>query len=178
MRDKQIQYCQKSLKERLAPISRVNELFINMNYDEMSRMLREYLLNNKLLVITESRCPENFVENMNNLMHGSLKWTATLLLRREYPRFLTVIILEKSDALMNTLEKFLDSLLDRDDIKSMYAMLIIAMEPECKKMHVYPLFDMGDVDTNIDVLIRAVLVELHAEPENAQYGEGYREIYT
>jgi hypothetical protein len=150
---------------------------MNITYDEMSRMLREYLLNDKLLVVSESRCLESFMANMDYLTNGSLKWTAVLLLRREPPRFLTIIILEKTDALMNALEKFLSSLLDRDDIESMYAMLLIALEPDCKYMNVYPLFDMGDVNTNIDVLIRGFLVELHAKPENTQHKEGYQEIY-
>jgi hypothetical protein len=149
-----------------------------MSYDEMSKMLREYLLNNKLLVVSDSLCLEDFVERMDKLTNGSLKWTATLLLRREFPRFLTVIILEKTDALIDALEKCLGSVLDRDDIKSLYAMLLIAMEPECKKVNVHPLFDMGDVDTNIDILIRGFLVELHAVQENAQSSESYQEIYT
>jgi hypothetical protein len=177
LRDKHIRCCQEPVKEKLASTSRVNEVFMNMAYDEMSRMLREYLLSNKLLVVSESRCLESFVASMDYLTNGSLKWTATLLLRREPPRFLTIIILEKTDALVDALEKFFGSLLDRDDIKSMYAMLLIATEPDCKNMDVYPFFDMGDVDTNVDVLVKGFLVELHAIPENAQYKEGYQEIY-
>jgi hypothetical protein len=145
--------------EDLVPVAQVNEVLVNTTYDGLLKILREYLLSNRLFVVGDLPCLENFVTTMDILTNDSLKWTAMLLLRRKTPLFLPILVVEKTDALMDAFEKFFHPPLDRGEMESIYTMFLIATEPYCRKSKESVLFGTGDVETKVDLLIRGYLAK-------------------
>lgn len=101
---------------------------------------------------------ENIIEQKNQT-NNPLKWTAMLLLRRKTPFFLPILIVDKTDALMDALKKFFQLPLDRGEMESIYVMFIITADPGCRKSEGGMLSGTEDAETKVDFLIRGYLAK-------------------
>jgi hypothetical protein len=137
----------------------VDDIFINTNYDETFNMLRTFALGLKLIIIGNLPCLENFVAVTNALTSGQKSWTMTMILRKIPPYFLPILITDRTDELVNIVNKISGGTLDKSDLDKMFGVIFVQTDLDCKNPTTYYLFNDGDIDGAIDELIRGVLAK-------------------
>ncbi|MCI4408929.1 MAG: hypothetical protein JHC26_07535 [Thermofilum sp.] len=137
----------------------VDDIFMNTNYDETFNVLRTLVLSLKFIAIGNLPCLENFVAVTNALSREQRSWTLSMILRKIPPYFLPILITDRTDELINIVNKISGDTLDKSDIDKMFGIIFIQTDFDCKKPSTYYLFNNGDIDGTIDELIRGVLAK-------------------
>jgi hypothetical protein len=137
----------------------VDDIFINTSYDETFNALRSLALGLKFIVIGNLPCLENFVAVTNALTRKQRSWTMTMILRKIPPYFLPILITDRTDELVNIVNKISGGSLDKSDIDKMFGIIFLQTDLDCKNPSTYYLFNNGDIGGTIDELIRGVLAK-------------------
>lgn len=137
----------------------VDDIFINTSYDETFNVLRTFALGLKLIIIGNLPCLENFVAVTNALTSGQKSWTMTMILRKIPPYFLPILITDRTDELINVVNKISGGSLDKSDLDKMFGIIFVQTDFDCKNPLTYYLFNNGNIDGTIDELIRGILAK-------------------
>ncbi|WP_288005839.1 hypothetical protein [Thermofilum sp.] len=137
----------------------VDDIFINTSYDETFNALRSLVVGLKFIVIGNLPCLESFVAVTNALTREQRSWTMTMILRKIPPYFVPILITDRTDELVNIVNKISGGSLDKSDIDKMFGVIFVQTDLDCKNPTTYYLFNNGDIDGAIDELIRGVLAK-------------------